>query len=242
MANILTSFSSLINRHLRGILGTIVFHLVVILVFLIFKISGIKNEEETGIAISFEDMIALEELQNPEIKKEKLAAAEEEVLSQQRQSNMAANLSAKANEKFAEDISTDKYIKDFRSDMGITDPDPIPDFDPSKLQKPPADAPKNYKPYIHKGPTTISYELENRWVQKYSIPVYKCQGSGEISLAIDVDRNGRVTDTRVVKCTSQDAECLQEAATTAAMKTFFNADSKAPARQQGFIHYRFVAQ
>lgn len=236
----LNTFRRAISHNLRGILGTIIFHLVIVLVFLIIKISGVKEEVEEGIAINFEEMTILEELQNPEVIKEKLNAAEQEVLTQQMQSNVAASLNPQ--KELAEDLSTEKYINEFRQQMGITDPEPVPDFDPSKLQKQAAEPPKDYKPYVHKGPTTISYDLENRWVQKHSIPVYKCQGAGEISLAITVDQNGRVTDTKVVSCRSDDPECLQEAAQTAAMKTFFNADSKAPARQQGFIHYRFVAQ
>jgi TonB family protein len=100
---------------------------------------------------------------------------------------------------------------------------------------------KEKEPYT--GPTNIYYALENRYHLRLPVPVYQCQGSGLIEVRIVVDQNGRVVQAEINQPGTGTSEaCLEEAAKRAALRTRFNADFQAAARQVGTITYHFIAQ
>lgn len=92
-----------------------------------------------------------------------------------------------------------------------------------------------------KGRVTVSFSLSNpvrtsRWLE---VPAYRCEGGGEVIVAITVNRAGEVTAARI---TEGGDECMRQAALEAARASLFNIDSSAPARQNGTITYIFIPQ
>lgn len=92
-----------------------------------------------------------------------------------------------------------------------------------------------------KGRVTVSFSLTNpvrtsRWLE---VPAYRCEGGGEVVVAVTVNRAGEVAAARVEEGGD---ECMREAALQAARASLFNIDSSAPARQTGTITYIFIPQ
>lgn len=94
----------------------------------------------------------------------------------------------------------------------------------------------------YKGPSVISYYLENRKAMSLPIPVYKCVGGGDVKVIIVVNKSGYVLSATVAKDESSEDSCLIEYAIKAAKSSRFTASSDAPSRQSGEIVYRFIAQ
>ncbi|KGL64373.1 energy transducer TonB [Polaribacter sp. Hel1_85] len=67
-----------------------------------------------------------------------------------------------------------------------------------------------------------------------------CQEEGTVVVRIQVDKNGKVVYAQAgVQGTTNSAPCLLKPAKEAALKTKWNADSKAPSKQVGTIIYKF---
>lgn len=94
-----------------------------------------------------------------------------------------------------------------------------------------------------KGETNISYKLENRYDTYIKVPVYMCQNGGEVTVNIAVNKSGKVVAAKVDHQTTSTADaCLLKQAESAAMSTRFNSASDAPELQRGSITFRFAAQ
>ena len=92
-----------------------------------------------------------------------------------------------------------------------------------------------------KGMVTVSFSLtnpvrESRYLDK---PAYRCEGGGEVVVAITVNQRGEVVDARVVRGGDS---CMRETAITSARNSTFNANYSAPTKQQGTITYIFIPQ
>ena len=94
----------------------------------------------------------------------------------------------------------------------------------------------------YSGPSVVSYFLEGRKASKLSIPAYRCMGAGEVTVLITVDNSGTVIAAKVDESCSSEDGCLRAFAIRAARLSRFSADPNAPARQQGNIVYKFIAQ
>lgn len=92
-----------------------------------------------------------------------------------------------------------------------------------------------------KGRVTVSFSLTNpvRTKRYLEVPVYRCEGGGEVVVEITVNRAGDVTAARV---RSGGDACMREMAEQAARNSQFNIDDSAPARQAGTITYIFIPQ
>ena len=72
-------------------------------------------------------------------------------------------------------------------------------------------------------------------------PDYDCNEEGRVYVTISVDKSGNVITAHPgVMGTTKSATCLLQRAKEAALKTKFNADTKAPAKQVGTIIYNFL--
>ena len=71
------------------------------------------------------------------------------------------------------------------------------------------------------------------------VPAYLCEGGGDVTVSVTVDRAGKVTGARV---TEGGDDCMRESALRAARNSLFNIDNSAPARQTGTITYIFIPQ
>jgi outer membrane biosynthesis protein TonB len=84
------------------------------------------------------------------------------------------------------------------------------------------------------------YQLGSRKPLNKPKPKYECNEEGLVIVAIEVDRSGKVIKaTPGIKGSTNTAECLLSQAKIAALKTTWQADSKAGSKQIGIIKYRF---
>lgn len=92
-----------------------------------------------------------------------------------------------------------------------------------------------------KGNVTVSFVLKDpvRTKRHLVVPAYRCEGGGEVVVAITVNRGGEVTAAKVV---SGGDESMRETALDAAWKSLFNIDMSAPERHNGTITYLFIPQ
>ncbi len=235
-----------IQENATGILGTIAFHLFLILLFLVFRISTERQRLEDLILVDFEDDQTEEQMESeapdPEFE-QRLARYLEEP-----RTNVPVNVARQIDHE----LSTEEYVKELEEDLDANRPEEwqerqerlreleemgnaelaVEGEDSTVLEKEP-----------YQGPTNIYYELENRYYLRLPVPVYKCPGDGLIEVKIAVDQRGKVVQAETNKPGDTANEiCLAEAAVTAALKTRFNADYSAPVRQIGTITYHFIAQ
>ncbi len=92
-----------------------------------------------------------------------------------------------------------------------------------------------------KGRVTVSFSITNpvRTSRHLEVPAYRCEGGGEVIVAVTVNRGGEVIGARV---NSGGDDCMREAALRAAHLSLFNIDDSAPAKQTGTITYIFIPQ
>jgi len=85
-----------------------------------------------------------------------------------------------------------------------------------------------------------NYNLAGREALSKPVEQPECQEEGIVVVRITVDKNGKViTAIPGVKGSTNTAACLLKPAKAAALKTTWNADSKAPTKQTGTIIYKF---
>ena len=234
------------QENAAGILGTIAFHLVLISVFLVAKISNEKKLRRDMILIDFQEE-AVEEQADPETPDPQF----EELLArylEENRSNVPVNLARQVDQE----ISTDRYVRELENDLDANRPEDwketqerlkeLEELAREELSMQ-AEESEQKPPEPYEGPTNIVYKLEYRYHLSLPVPVYKCPGAGLVTVNIVVDQHGRVVQAETEKLGETANEiCLAEAAKTAAIKTRFNPDFDAPVRQTGTITYSFVAQ
>lgn len=239
-----------------GILGTVIIHLIAGIIFMSFRISSVRNDLKEEFEI---EIVAIEEPLPEEEKIIELPATtiENVLRDNQEMLNIARNLANRPEEKIDPEDYIDKvkeeliesgqldrenYIDEWRN-RNQQDESEEPDFpeesiseeeDASESQKMAAD---------YQGPTRIYYDLSNRYHTYLPIPVYKCQGSGKVTLGIEVNQRGVVEKAQIIESQSTTGdECLIETAVNTALISRFNPDINAPKIQRGTLTYHFVAQ
>ncbi len=91
------------------------------------------------------------------------------------------------------------------------------------------------------GDGKISYSLRGRKAKKIPRPVYNKSEIGTVVVKIWVDKNGNVTNARVLpKGTNTASSRLQSLAVKSALKSHFDATVNAPDVQTGTITYSFI--
>ncbi len=243
------SLKSFIREHKAGILGTIAFHLILLIVFLLLKIQNLEDVQELDIVLEY-----IEETKETEEPPEKAETREEylsRVLDQQlRLSNQAVNIS-----KLEEELSTEKYVEEVeneleeqRSEEWLKRQEEIQEVlnrEDLVPVNPEPEVEENEKEFT--GPTNIRYEFLGAPYDRKSydlpVPVYKCRGFGEVEVEITVNNSGDVSDARAnVLEATEDPECLAEVAERFALQSTFRADFTAPSNHRAKIIYRFIAQ
>ncbi len=228
-----------------GFYSTIIFHLVVLIIFLLTAIHGIVSEETSFVL----DFSKLEEI-------EKIEKLEE--LKQQASKELDDLLSGRASNSYR-NVAVDRSNQPLRDDR-FKNPNQVYDearelqrkLDASRaaaLREQGSDdvaannenLPKeNAQQY--KGSSVISYTLDGRKAISLPVPAYKCQGGGDVSVQIYVNRKGYVVGASVIESVSSSDECLIRSAVAAAKRSRFRASTTAPEKQVGEIVYRFIAQ
>ncbi|MDE6861228.1 MAG: TonB family protein [Alistipes sp.] len=93
------------------------------------------------------------------------------------------------------------------------------------------------------GRVTVSYEFRSpvRSHRSLYTPAYRCQGGGEVVVAVWVDHGGKVVSARVKSFSGSDAS-MKEVALDAARRSTFEINPQAPSSHEGEITYIFIPQ
>ena len=240
----------LTNEDKAGLYITVIVHLTVIIILLLFQISA-NFKKENSFLIDFTREEALEQ-KLAEEHKQMEDEAFDEMISRRVQEMMSGNTStnfrnvAVDRAALKDDRGTDarqlyedaaRLAKDLRDGIAPDEPDDDYVEIDRKVRN---EAPKEQKEFS--GPSVVSYTLDGRKASKLPIPAYRCYGGGMVVVIITVDNSGKVIDARVQEEGSTNDRCLREFAVRAARLSRFSSDPKAPARQKGDIIYQFIAQ
>ncbi len=232
-----------------ALLYTLIIHLVILIILIFVKVKGLKDEQELGVEIEFEERTVEDIL----AEKEEIPAEWLEELMRQRalSSNRAVNLNAE--DQLNQDISTQEYVKDLLNQIE----EARNQEDREKLEElqrilasadyvPPSGG-EEEENTVYAGPTTITYEFleepRSRGKVKLTVPVYRCQGSGVVKVEVAVAPNGSVREARVLEpIIGDDRICFSEAALTAARTSQFRIELSGPEKHMAIITYNFIAQ
>jgi hypothetical protein len=239
----------IINENLIGIFATLIFHMVLVVIFLVLKITSVQNLMDNIVTIDFEEREIQEMI--PEPIRERDLEFDQYVADymESERSNVPVNLASNLNEQ----ISTDQFVDELTEEMSLNRSEEMIRSQEKLRELQEMESADNIiaednssddkKPVVFTGKTNIFYSLENRYYLRLPVPVYKCEGFGVVEVQIFVDQKGFVVNALIPNLgESMNEICLAEAAKTAAMSTKFNSDFDAPLRQQGTITYHFQPQ
>jgi hypothetical protein len=240
-----------------AVMSAIIAHLIVAIVFMSLKISALKTSMQSEVSITLE-----EQYDEPPVEEKKLSEMTEGELIQNATAEQLVNIAKNISDKPIDidpaeyqdlvkneliqsgKLGTSNYI-DEQKNAESTSNDEIP-VD-NKEQKPVEIQQKKEKVVnsTFRGPTRIFYDLTNpsRYHTYLPIPIYKCEGAGQVTLIIEVDQDGTVLKaTPASQLSSTSDECLTETAVTYALRSKFNINKNAPPIQKGFLTFVFVSQ
>ncbi|HDR88091.1 MAG TPA: energy transducer TonB [Bacteroidetes bacterium] len=244
------------DHRLVGIMGTIVFHLFMIFLFMIIQVSATYREKQDMIIVDFTDETTEEEEESIPEQEDRLSRT----LSEEERfwHNIAVNQARAAREEF----DLEEFIREVRRELreeGVTREEnwnngELVNQEETVWQEAMLQQQQNLEEESERnrlaeladrytGPTNISYYLPGRDGIHLPLPIYKCIRGGTVVVSIEVDPEGRVVTTSIDRdLTPQADACLEDAALEAARKSRFSINTSAPARQQGSITYRFQEQ
>ena len=231
-----------------GLYLTVIFHLTVIIVLLLYSIDSTIRKEESFV-LDFSKQEEIEKREKEEIFKEDISRKLDEMIAAARSSSAPIR-----------NIAVDAGSTHLKDDRG-TDAEQLYK-DAAKLAK---DLREGHKDAIHEdareetvemqhqnksdenkkeysGPSVVSYTLDGRKASHLKIPAYRCYGAGDVTVIITVNNAGQVVGAKVLESISSEDQCLRNFAVRAARLSRFSASTTAPANQTGEILYRFIAQ
>lgn len=238
--------------HRRGIMGTVIFHLLLAILLLSMSLSNVNVHQELEIVYEAPEPEEIqkkleEELQKEEIRKK---TSDEEVEKLLR--SVVSNENAK-DKKRSRDANVQKYIDEVMDDLNKGSD--------SYGNRYKAQKDKNYrkdslqhardrkaqeldslKSTFYSGESSVSYNLKDRYARFLPIPVFKCEFGGKVVVKIAVNRKGIVQKAEIVEGQSNSDDCLRDVAVDASLRARFNEKPDAPALQTGTITFNFVKQ
>ena len=229
-----------------GLYITIIFHLVVIIVLLIYQIDNALRREESFV-LDFTKQEEIEKQKKEQIFKENISKRIEELLAASRNSGEPVrNVAVDANAHLKDDRNTDadQLYKDAERLANELKSGQLEDAreETVELQEQQQKKKEDTKKKEYSGPSVVSYNLDGRKASHLKIPAYRCYGSGDVTVIITVNNSGQVVGAKVLDEVSSSDRCLRDFAIRAARLSRFSASSSAPHNQTGEILYRFISQ
>ena len=229
-----------------GLYITVIFHLTVIIVLLLYGIdSTIKREE--SFVLDFSKQEEIERVMKEKAFKEDVSKRLDRLIEMSRTSSEPIrNIAIDAGSPLKDDRGTDaeelykeaeRLAQELKNGQLEDATEETVELTTEKKEQKKDEPKKEYT-----GPSVLSYNLDGRKASKLNIPAYRCYGSGDVTVIITVDNAGRVVGAKVMEEVSSDDTCLRSYAIRAARLSQFSASSTAPPRQTGEILYRFIAQ
>ena len=229
-----------------GLYFTIIFHLVVIIVLLVYQINtSIKREE--SFVLDFSKQEEIEQRKKEEIFKKAVSKRIEEMLAAAQMSRSEIkNIAVDAGSHLKDDRNTDaeqlykdaeRLANELKKGQNAQE-----DAREETVELPSKENKSDEKKKEYSGPSVVSYNLDGRKASHLKIPAYRCYGCGDVTVISTGDPQGIVMGAKVLDEISSSDSCLRSFAVRAARLSKFSASSSAPARQNGEILYRFIAQ
>ena len=242
---------------LTGVLGAVIIHLVAGIIFMSFQIKSLRQIKPDEFMVEFVQVKETETrdklIELPASTIEKILQDDPEML------NIARNLSNKSDQNINPDdyidmvkeeliksgkLGSNNYIDAEKRTNENTDDERVvleSDSAGTSVKEKPEESQKMASNY--KGPTRIYYDLPGRTHSYLPIPIYLCQGSGNVTLSIEVNQRGEVVKAQIITRESTASDpCLVETAVQTALISRFNSDVNSPKAQAGKLSYLFVAQ
>ncbi|MBN1949627.1 MAG: hypothetical protein JW801_00385 [Bacteroidales bacterium] len=225
-----------------GILGAIAIHLLILVFALFAHIRKVEHHDSGPIEIRFDPSEAeiLEKLLM-----ERALQPESQVgdLQQEELINAVSSAESQMTRESAYEIE-----RQIMEEEGIEDlhPDNLPEtaefsLDNEKMEKREEGEKLEPGAVKIKGNVTLEFDLGARKMIRPKIPSYKCEIAGKITVAITVNRAGKVTDAKLLSADPEN-NCLVKNSLEAARQTLFSVDQNASDKDQGTITYKFSAQ
>ena len=229
-----------------GLYLTIIFHLVVIIVLLAYHIDSAVRREESFV-LDFSRQEEIEQKKKEEIFKKDVSKRIDEMLAAAQVSrNEIKNIAVDAGSPLKDDRNTDaeqlykdaeRLANDLKKGQESKE-----DAREETVELPAENKKSEEKKKEYSGPSVVAYNLDGRKASHLKIPAYRCYGCGDVTVIITVDPQGNVVAAKVLDEISSGDPCLRSFAVRAARLSKFSASTSAPARQNGDILYRFIAQ
>ena len=227
-----------------GLYSTIIFHLVVLIILLVYSI-GASVKKESSFILDFTQQEKQELIkQQQELKEFKdrvskeldamIAAAPTPVV---RNAVVDANAIKARAEREALGRSVEEALAANRRAALQAEEDDVATED-----NPDSGGDEKGEVHEYSGPSVLSYDLEGRKAVHLPIPAYKGYGGGDVAVAIYVNRAGKVIKAQVIESASCKDKSLWSWAVKAAERSRFSRSDSAPDPQKGSIVYRFIAQ
>jgi hypothetical protein len=246
------SFSRFIRNNIRGILATLMFHMFLLIIFLLVKIQSFKQSLDLDITLDYSQPLA----EPPQAANYQLSPGEQAYLERLlAQADNVSNRASNTAEKLDKEISTENFVDEYRKQLDETRSEEWRKQQEeinNKLQQPDYEPPvfdekKEIEMDDYSGPSNISYEFLqapfNRYKVYLPVPVYKCQGEGTVIVNIVVDNAGKVISAESsLQQEYPDKDCLLEVARNYALNTRFEGNFNAPKNHRARIIYNFIPQ
>ena len=232
-----------------GLYLTVIFHLTVIIVLLLYSIDSTLKREESFV-LDFSKQEEIERREKEEVMKQDISQKLEDMIAMARQQSAGEirNIAVDAGSQLRDDRGTDadQLYKDAErlanelkngQKSGIEEDAREETVEMQHQNKPDKSEQKTYS-----GPSVVSYTLDGRKASHLKIPAYRCYGAGDVTVIITVNPQGQVINAQVMDAVSSTDQCLRNFAVRAARLSRFSASTTAPAKLTGEILYRFIAQ
>lgn len=239
-----------IYLHRRGIMGTVIFHLLLAILLLSMEISRVSVHQEMEIVMEAPapeevQKKAEEESRQEQIRKQSSAEEVERMLRA-----LAVNENATQQQK-SSPADVQQYIDEVMKELEQEGnrgrykarkdehyrKDSLQHLRDRKEQEL-----DSLKSTFYAGESSVSYNLKDRYARFLPIPVFKCEFGGKVVVSIYVNRKGVVQKATIVEAQSEADDCLWRVAVDAAGRSRFNVREDAPELQAGTITYIFVKQ
>ena len=232
-----------------GLYLTIIFHLVVIIVLLIYQIDS-TLKAETSFVLDFSKQEEIEKQEEIRVLKEEVSKQLDELIAAARASLPIRNIAVDASNKpLKDDRNTDadqlykdaeRLAKELKAGQNAIEEDAKEETVDLSSKEAKGEGEGSSQPYS--GASVLSYRLDGRKARHLPIPAYKCYGGGDVVVIINVDQTGRVVGAQVNEAGTTGDACMKREAVKAAKNSRFSGSPTAPNPQVGEIVYRFIAQ
>ena len=234
------------NGNLAGILITVSIHLAVIIILLLTVVEPSIRKQSATYEFDFTKQDEIEKLEKEVQRQKALNDRLEKLLKENGVGSEPVRNVTVDRGSLKDDRGTDaeklyreaeRIQKQYEEIMSRGDESFIAMKEPRHSEKK-----EEEQKSVYSGPSVLSYEVPGRKGSYLPIPAYKCMGEGEVTVNVTVNPQGKVIAASVKDDISSDDSCLRAYAVRAAQSSMFSSKAGAPAKEYGYITYRFIAQ